>query len=133
MLCKLREQNPAFFASYDAKKGEISSRTTIMTASVSASVSTSTMMMTSSGDARPTNSSSSEEDVDDDEGNCNNNENENDDGSSSDDDAVVPLSACNAVRFSRELSNCKQRELRQSQALSRLSLLAHREGASTPL
>lgn len=133
MLCKLREQNPAFFASYDAKKGEIFSTTT-MTAMVepaSASVSTSTAMTTSSSgdDARAPNSSSSE---DDDEGNCNNGEN---DESSSDDDAVVPLSACNAARFSRELSDSKQRELelRQSQALSRLSLLAHRDGASTPL
>ena len=62
VLCKLREQNAAFFASYDAKK--VGSRTTTTTAAAtvepaSASVSTSTMMMTSGDGASPraTNSS----------------------------------------------------------------------------
>lgn len=106
VLSKLREQNPAFFASYDAKKRENSmtttaTATTLTTATIATatpSASTSTAMLTSSGDAslRPTNSSSSEEEDDgggDDEGGCNTDNNDRRDGCSSEDDAVVPLFA----------------------------------------
>ena len=56
VLCKLREQNAAFFASYDAKKVGRPRTTTTAAATVepaSASVSTSTMMMTSGNGASP--------------------------------------------------------------------------------
>lgn len=101
VLSKLREQNPAFFASYDARKRENSTAmtlTTTATATATPSVSTSTAMLTSSGEdasLRPTNSSSSSEEEDDggdDEGRCNNDIDRRD-GSSSEDDAVVPLFA----------------------------------------